>query len=249
MVIMILKDKVAIITGGARGIGREIALVFAGEGCNLSLCDVKADTLTATQKEIEALGRQCMTGVVDVTKSDQVDSFVQKTLDKFGKIDILVNNAGITKDTLLVRMSEADWDAVLGVNLKGAFLCSRAVSKAMMKQRDGRIVNMASIIGIVGNAGQANYAASKGGLIALTKSIAKELASRNVRANAIAPGFIQTDMTAKLSENVKSEMMKQIPMSKLGTANDVANLALFLVSDDSAYITGQVITVDGGMVM
>jgi len=246
---MVLKDKVAIVTGGARGIGREIALVFAKEGCSLSLCDVNPDALGVTQKEIETLGRQCMTGVMDVTKPDQVDSFVQKTLDKFGKIDILVNNAGITKDTLLVRMSEADWDAVLSVNLKGAFNCAKAVSKIMMKQRDGRIVNMASIIGMVGNAGQANYAASKGGLIALTKSIAKELASRNVRANAIAPGFIQTDMTAKLSENVKSEMLKAIPMGKLGTANDVANLALFLVSDDSAYITGQVVTVDGGMVM
>ena len=145
---MVLKDKIAIITGGARGIGREIALVFAREGCNLSLCDVNPDALAVTQKEMEALGRQCMTGVVDVTKSDQIDSFVQKTLDKFGKIDILVNNAGITKDTLLVRMSEADWDAVLGVNLKGAFLCAKAVSKVMMKQRDGRIVNMASIIGI-----------------------------------------------------------------------------------------------------
>jgi len=246
---MVLKDKVAIVTGGARGIGREIALVFAKEGCSLSLCDVNPDALGVTQKEIETLGRQCMTGVMDVTKPDQVDSFVQKTLDKFGKIDILVNNAGITKDTLLVRMSESDWDAVLSVNLKGAFNCAKAVSKIMMKQRDGRIVNMASIIGMVGNAGQANYAASKGGLIALTKSIAKELASRNVRANAIAPGFIQTDMTAKLSENVKSEMLKAIPMGKLGTANDVANLALFLVSDDSAYITGQVVTVDGGMVM
>ena len=161
---MILKDKVAMITGGARGIGREIALVFAKEGCSLSLCDVNPDALAATQKEMEALGRQCLTGAVDVTKADQVDSFVQKTLDKFGKIDILVNNAGITKDTLLVRMSESDWDAVLGVNLKGAFLCAKAVSKIMMKQRDGRIVNMASIIGIVGNAGQANYAAAKAGL-------------------------------------------------------------------------------------
>lgn len=246
---MILKDKAAIVTGGGRGIGREIALTFAGEGCNLSLCDVNADALASTQKEIESLGRLCVTSIVDVTKSDQVEAFVQKTLDKFGKVDILVNNAGITKDTLLVRMSEADWDAVLSVNLKGAFNCARAVSKIMMKQRDGRIVNMASIIGIVGNAGQANYAASKGGLIALTKSIAKELASRNVRVNAIAPGFIQTDMTAKLPDNVKSEMLKAIPMAKLGTANDVANLALFLVSDDSAYITGQVIQVDGGMVM
>jgi len=248
-VVMVLKDKIAIITGGARGIGREIALVFAKEGCNLSLCDISPDALRETQREIETLGRLCMTGIVDVTKADEVESFVQKTLDKFGKIDILVNNAGITKDALLVRMSESDWDAVLGVNLKGAFNCAKAVSKVMMKQRDGKIVNMASIIGVVGNAGQANYAASKGGLIALTKSIAKELASRNVRVNAIAPGFIQTDMTAKLPENIKSEMLKHIPMSKLGTANDVANLALFLVSDDSAYITGQVIQVDGGMVM
>lgn len=249
MINMILKDKVAMITGAGRGIGREIALVFAREGCSLALCDVKADTLAETQKDIETLGRQCITGVVDVTKFDQVESFVQKTLDKFGKIDILVNNAGITKDTLLVRMSESDWDAVLGVNLKGSFNCTKAVAKVMMKQRDGRIVNMASIIGIVGNAGQANYAASKGGLIALTKSVAKELASRNVRVNAIAPGFIQTDMTAKLPDNVKSEMLKTIPMSKLGTVNDVANLALFLVCDDSAYMTGQVVQVDGGMVM
>ena len=246
---MTLKDKVAIITGGARGIGREIALTFAKEGCDISLCDVNPDALALTRKEIEALGRQCMTGVMDVTKAEQVESFVQKTLDKFQKIDILVNNAGITKDTLLVRMSEADWDAVLGVNLKGAFNCTKAVAKVMMKQRGGRIVNMASIIGIVGNAGQANYAASKGGLIALTKTVAKELASRNVRVNAIAPGFIQTDMTAKLPDNVKSEMLKHVPMGKMGTVNDVANLALFLVSDDSSYITGQVITVDGGMVM
>jgi 3-oxoacyl-[acyl-carrier protein] reductase len=246
---MILKDKAAIITGGGRGIGREIALLFAGEGCDLALCDVNADVLAAAHKEVETLGRKALTGIVDVTKADQVESFVQKTLDKFGKIDILVNNAGITKDALLVRMSESDWDAVLGVNLKGAFNCTKAVAKIMMKQRDGRIVNMASIIGIVGNAGQANYAASKGGLIAFTKSVAKELASRNVRVNAIAPGFIQTDMTARLPDNVKSEMLKAIPMSKLGTVNDVANLALFLVSDDSAYMTGQVVQVDGGMVM
>ena len=246
---MILKDKVAIITGGGRGIGKEIASVFAREGCNMALCDVNPDALASAQKEMEALGGQCITGIVDVTKFYQVESFVQKTLDKFQKIDILVNNAGITKDTLLVRMSDADWDAVLGVNLKGAFNCTKAVAKVMMKQRDGRIVNMASIIGIVGNAGQANYAASKGGLIALTKTVAKELASRNVRVNAIAPGFIQTDMTARLPDNVKSEMLKHVPMGKMGTVTDVANLALFLVSEDSSYITGQVITVDGGMVM
>jgi len=246
---MVLKDKAAIVTGGGRGIGKEIAMVLAREGCNLALCDVNPEVLASTQKEIEGLGRQCLTGIVDVTKSDQVESFIQKTLDKFQKIDILVNNAGITKDTLLVRMSEQDWDAVLGVNLKGAFNCTKAAAKVMMKQRDGRIVNMASIIGLIGNAGQANYAASKGGLIAFTKTVAKELASRNVRVNAIAPGFIQTDMTAKLPDNVKNEMLKHVPMGKMGTVRDVANLALFLVSDDSSYITGQVITVDGGMVM
>jgi 3-oxoacyl-[acyl-carrier protein] reductase len=246
---MQLKDKVTIVTGGARGIGREIALLFAKEGSDIALCDVNAEALNSTAKEIEALGRKVLTGVVDVTKSGQVDSFTQKTLDNFGKIDILVNNAGITRDGLLVRMSENDWDLVLDINLKGAFNCTKSVSRIMMKQRDGRIVNMASIIGVMGNAGQANYAASKGGLIAFTKTVAKELASRNVRANAIAPGFIQTDMTAKLSEEVKGEMLKHIPLGKLGTPQDVANLALFLASDDSAYITGQVIKVDGGMVM
>jgi 3-oxoacyl-[acyl-carrier protein] reductase len=246
---MQLKDKVTIVTGGARGIGRDIALLFAKAGSHVSICDVNAELLASTAKEIEALGRKAMTGVVDVTKSDQVDSFVQKTLDNFSKIDILVNNAGITRDGLLVRMSENDWDLVLDINLKGAFNCTKAVSRIMMKQRDGRIVNMASIIGVMGNAGQANYAASKGGLIAFTKTVAKELASRNVRANAIAPGFIQTDMTAKLSEEVRSEMLKHIPLGKLGNPQDVANLALFLAGDDSAYITGQVIQVDGGMVM
>ena len=246
---MKLKGRVAVVTGGARGIGREIALLFAKEGADIAICDVNAEILGQTAKEIESLGRSVVTGAVDVTKPGQVDAFVQKTLDKFKKIDILVNNAGITRDGLLVRMSEADWDLVLAVNLKGAFNCTKAVSKIMMKQRDGRIVNMASIIGIMGNAGQANYAASKGGLIALTKTIAKELASRNVRANAIAPGFIQTDMTAKLSDEVKREMLKYVPLGKFGTVGDVANLALFLVSDDSAYITGQVVQVDGGMVM
>jgi 3-oxoacyl-[acyl-carrier protein] reductase len=246
---MILKDKTAFVTGGARGIGREISLLFAKEGADIAICDVNAEVLSSTQKEIESLGRNVVTGAVDVTKSGEVDGFVQKILDKFKKIDILVNNAGITRDGLLVRMSESDWDLVLAVNLKGAFNCTKAVSKIMMKQHDGRIVNMASIIGIMGNAGQANYAASKGGLIAFTKTVAKELASRNVRANAIAPGFIQTDMTAKLSDDVKGEMLKFVPLGKFGTVQDVANLALFLVSDESSYITGQVIQVDGGMVM
>jgi 3-oxoacyl-[acyl-carrier protein] reductase len=246
---MILKDKVALVTGGARGIGKAISMLFAAEGADIAICDVNAEVLASTQKEIESLGRNVVTGVVDVTKTDQVDVFVQKTLDKFKKIDILINNAGITRDGLLVRMSEADWDMVLDVNLKGAFTCTKAVSKVMMKQRGGTIVNMASIIGIMGNAGQANYAASKGGLIAFTKTVAKELASRNVRANAIAPGFIQTDMTAKLSDEVKGEMLKYVPLAKFGTVEDVANLALFLASDASSYITGQVVQIDGGMVM
>jgi len=246
---VILKDKVAMVTGGARGIGREIAFLFAKEEADLAICDVNAEVLSTARTELEKTGRRVLTGVVDVTKADQVDSFVQKTLDKFKKIDILVNNAGITRDGLIVRMPESDWDTVLAVNLKGAFNCIKAVSKIMMKQRDGRIINMASIIGLMGNPGQANYAASKGGLIALTKTVAKELASRNVRANAIAPGFIQTDMTAKLSEEAKSEMFKHIPLGKFGTPEDVANLALFLASDASAYITGQVVQVDGGMVM
>ena len=246
---MLLKDRVAIVTGGARGIGKAIALLFAQEGADIAICDVNQETLTSAKKEIEVLGRKVLAEVVDVTKADQVDNFTQKTLDNFKKIDILINNAGITRDGLLVRMSEADWDLVLAVNLKGAFNFTKAAAKIMMKQRDGRIVNMASIIGIMGNAGQANYAASKGGLIAFTKTVAKELASRNVRANAIAPGFIQTDMTAKLSDEVKSEMLKFVPLGKLGTVQDVANLALFLASDSSSYITGQVIQVDGGMVM
>jgi len=246
---MLLKDKVAAITGAARGIGKEIALLFAKEGADIAICDINTEVLAAAKGEIESLGRKAMAEAVDVTKPSDVDSFTQKILDKFGKIDILVNNAGITRDTLLVRMSETDWDLVLSVNLKGAFNCTKSIAKVMMKQRDGRIVNMASIIGIMGNPGQANYAASKGGLIAFTKTVAKELASRNVRANAIAPGFIQTDMTAKLSEEVQSEMLKHVPLGKMGTVHDVANLALFLASDQSSYITGQVIQVDGGMVM
>ena len=246
---MLLKERIAVVTGGARGIGREIALLFAREGADLAICDVNEVVLDATKKEIEAAGRRCLAETVDVTKADQVENFVQKTLDKFSKIDILINNAGITRDGLLVRMSEADWDAVLNVNLKGAFNCTKSVAKIMMKQRDGRIVNIASIIGIMGNAGQANYAASKGGLIAFTKTVAKELGSRNVRVNAVAPGFIQTDMTAKLSEEMKSAMLKLIPLGALGTAKDVADLVLFLASDNSAYITGQVVQVDGGMVM
>ena len=245
---MILKDKVSIITGGARGIGKAIALRLAKEGSHIAICDVNTEVLAAAHKEIQALGVEVLSDMVDVTKTDDVKNFIQKTLDKFGKINILINNAGITRDGLLVRMNEADWDAVLNVNLKGTFNCTKAAAKVMMKQRSGKIVNIASIIGMTGNAGQANYAASKGGVIAFTKSVAKELAPRNINVNAIAPGFIETEMTAKLPEDVKQGIMKLVPMAKWGSAGDVADVAMFLVSDASAYITGQVVRVDGGMV-
>jgi len=236
------------VTGGARGIGKAIALKLAGEGSHIAICDVNEEALASAAAEIESTGRSVFTGKVDVTSQGEVQAFVQKVLDKFSKINILINNAGITRDGLLVRMNEADWDAVLSVNLKGTFNCTRAVAKAMMKQRSGKIVNVASIIGLIGNAGQANYAASKGGVIAFTKSAAKELAPRNINVNAVAPGFIVTDMTEKLPEDVKQAIMKQIPLGKWGSVEDVANLVLFLVSDVSAYITGQVVQVDGGMV-
>jgi len=246
---MILKDRLAIVTGAARGIGKEIALALAKEGSDIAICDVNEEALIQAKSEIEAFGRECLSAVVDVGKSEAVEAMVNKVLDKFGKIDILVNNAGITRDSLLMRMKEDDWDAVLTVNLKGAFIFTKAVTRPMVKQRYGRIVNIASIIGIMGNAGQANYAASKAGIIGLTKSAAKELASRGVNVNAIAPGFIKTPMTDKLTDEQRDMMLKLIPAGCLGEPKDVANLVLFLVSDSSSYITGEVIKVDGGMVM
>ena len=247
---MRLENKVSMITGGARGIGKDIAMLFAREGSDVAICDVNEEILASTKKEIEdATGRKVLAEKVDVTSLKEVEAFVKKTLDNLGKLDILVNNAGITRDNLLIRMTEDEWDAVLNVNLKGAFNCIKAVTRPMMKQRNGNIVNMASIIGLMGNAGQANYSASKGGLIALTKTVAKELASRNVNANAIAPGFIQTDMTDKLTDEMKQNLLKFVPLGRMGKTEDVANLALFLASSDSSYITGQVITIDGGMVM
>lgn len=246
---MKLKDKVALITGGARGIGQAIALTFAREGADIVVADVNLEVAQKTALEIEALGRKALALEMDVTDFAQVEAGVNKILDKFGKVDILINNAGITKDNLILRMSQAEWDAVINVNLKGTFNCIKAVSRPMIKQRSGKIVSIASIIGLMGNPGQANYAASKAGIIALTKTVAKELSSRNINANAVAPGFIQTDMTAKLSEEVKAKMLEAIPLAKLGMPQDVANVCLFLASEDAGYITGQVITVDGGMVM
>jgi 3-oxoacyl-[acyl-carrier protein] reductase len=246
---MILKDRIALITGAARGIGREIALTLAGEGADIAICDINEEALAICKGEIESLGRRCVSSVADVSNTKSAEEMVNKTLDKFSRIDILVNNAGITKDALLMRMCEEDWDAVLAINLKGAFNFTKAVSKVMVKQRYGKIVNIASIIGIMGNAGQANYAASKAGLIGLTKSTAKELAARGINVNAIAPGFIRTPMTDKLTDQQKEAMLKLIPLGRFGEPKDVASLVLFLATDSSSYITGEVIKVDGGMVM
>ncbi len=246
---MLLEGKVAVITGGARGIGREIGLVLAKEGADIVICDINMELAAKTQQEIESLGRRSLSVLTDVTNFSHAEETVNKTLDKFQKIDILINNAGITRDGLLIRMKEEDWDMVLSVNLKGTFNFTKAVSKVMIKQHSGRIVNIASIIGIIGNAGQANYAASKAGIIGLTKSAAKELAGRGINVNAIAPGFIDTEMTAKLPEDVRQKMLAQIPRGRFGQPLDVAKAVLFLVSDFSDYITGQVIPVDGGMVM
>jgi len=246
---MRLEGKVALITGGARGIGQAIAMTFAKEGADIVVADVNLEIAQKTASDIEGLGRKAMALAMDVTNYDIVEEGINKILDKMGKVDILVNNAGITKDNLILRMSQADWDAVINVNLKGTFNCIKAVSRPMIKQRSGRIISIASIIGLIGNPGQANYAASKAGIIALTKTVAKELASRNINANAVAPGFIQTEMTAKLSDEIKKKMLEAIPLGKLGTPEDVAQVCLFLASPESSYITGQTITIDGGMVM
>jgi len=244
-----LEGKVALVTGGGRGIGREIALLFGREGADVVLCDVNLADAQAVQKEIEAMGRRAMSFETDVTDFKKVEEMVNLILDNLRRIDILVNNAGITRDNLLLRMSEEDWDKVLAVNLKGVFNGTKAVSRVMVKQRGGKIINIASIIGIMGNAGQANYAASKGGIISFTKSVARELASRNVNANAIAPGFIQTAMTDRLKPDQRDAMLANIPLNRLGVPADVAQACLFLASSDADYITGQTLVVDGGMSM
>ena len=243
------EKKVALITGAARGIGRAIAEKIADEGAEVALCDLKGEWLEDALKACGSKGPRSAGYAVDVSLPADVQKTVDSVLNDFGRIDILVNNAGITRDGFLFRMSEQDWDAVLNVYLKGTFLFTKAVAKVMLKQRSGAIVNLASIIGLIGNAGQCNYAASKAGVIALTKSAAKELASRNIRVNAIAPGFITTKMTGSLPENIREKMLAAIPLERFGAPADVADAVLFLASDMAAYITGQVINVSGGMVM
>jgi len=244
-----LENKVALVTGAARGIGQAIALQLAADGADLALCDVKTEWLDDTAAKVKALGRRAETYAMDVANSDAVSTAVAQVATDFGQIDVLVNNAGITRDTLLIRMTEEDWDAVLDINLKGSFLVTKAVAKVMMKKRTGAIVNIASVVGIMGNAGQANYTASKAGLIALSKTAAKELGSRNIRVNAVAPGFIRTAMTEQLSEQAKDAMLRLVPLGRPGEPEDVAKTVAFLASDNSAYINGQVLTVCGGMVM
>ena len=250
MVEKFLTGKVALVTGASRGIGRAVALKLSDAGAKVAVNFAgnvaKAEEVKA---EIEKRGGEVILVQGSVDNLEVVNSIVKKIVDTWGTVDILINNAGITRDNLLLKMTESDFDAVISTNLKGVFNCTKAVTRIMMKQRGGRIVNMASVVGLTGNAGQANYAAAKAGIIGFTKSAAKELASRGVTVNAIAPGFIDTDMTAKLPEKIKEETLNQIPMGKFGTPEDVANLAAFLTSDQAAYITGQIINVDGGMAM
>ncbi len=247
---MHLDGKTALITGASRGIGRAIAIRLASEGAAVAINYAgNAKAAEEVKSIIEAAGGKAMLVQADVSNAGSVDAMIKEVVEAFGGIDILVNNAGITRDGLLMRMKEEDWDAVINTNLKGVFYCTKAVSKLMMKKRAGRIVNMASVVGLTGNAGQANYAAAKAGVIGFSKTMAKELASRGITVNMVAPGYIDTDMTAVLSESVRETMVSGIPLGRAGTPEDVANAVLFLVSDNASYITGQVINVDGGMVM
>jgi len=246
---MLLKDKVALVTGASRGIGKAIALAFAKQGANVALCATSLDALQEVHSEIERLrAGSSIFMQVNVTNGDEVSQAVKKTLDSWGRVDILVNNAGTTRDNLLALMTEKEWDEVLSTNLKSVFLTTKACARPMVKQRSGVMINVASVIGITGNAGQANYAASKSGIIAVTKSAAKELAKRNIRVNAIAPGFIRTRMTEQLPAEVKQKILDQIPLGRYGEAEEVAEVAVFLASEGARYITGQVIVVDGGLV-
>jgi 3-oxoacyl-[acyl-carrier protein] reductase len=244
-----LANQIAVVTGAGRGIGRAIGLKFAAEGADVVCVSRTRENSEKVAAEIRALGRKAWAFAVDVADSAAVSVAAEKILTDCGKVDILVNNAGVTRDGLVMRMSDADWDTVLNTNLKGAFLFTKAFSRAFAKQRSGRIINISSVIGLIGNPGQSNYAASKAGLIGFTQSVAREFASRGITVNAIAPGFIETDMTSELNSELKANILRQIPMGKFGASEDIANAALFLASPSASYVTGQVLTVDGGMVM
>lgn len=244
-----LSNQVAVVTGAGRGIGRAIALKFAAEGADIVCVSRSAENAEKAANEVRATGRKAWAHAVDVSNSAAVAEAGEKILAEAGKVDILVNNAGVTRDGLIMRMSDADWDEVLNTNLKGAFSVTKAFTRAFLKQRSGRIINIASVIGLMGNAGQCNYAASKAGLIGFTMSCAREMASRGITVNALAPGFIETDMTKVLNEEMRAKLLERIPLNFFGEAEDIANAALFLASPAARYITGQVLTVDGGMVM
>ena len=244
-----LANQVAVVTGAGRGIGRAIALKFAAEGADIACVSRTAENSEKAALEVRALGRKAWAYAVDVADASAVATAAEKILADAGRVDILVNNAGVTRDTLLMRMSDADWDTVLDTNLKGAFLFTKALARSFIKQRSGRIINVSSVVGLIGNAGQCNYAASKAGLIGFTKSVAREVASRGITVNALAPGFVETDMTAALKEDQRGELLKRIPLGCLGQPDDIAAAALYLASPAARYVTGQVLTVDGGMAM
>lgn len=247
---MKLAGKVAVVTGASRGIGKSIAIELAKQGADVVVNYAgSVDRANEVVKEIESLGRKAMSIQCDVSDGESVNAMMKEALEAFGSIDILVNNAGITRDNLLMRMKDSEWDDVINTNLKGVFLCTKAVTRPMMKQRKGRIINITSIVGVTGNPGQANYVAAKAGVIGFTKTTAKELAQRNITVNAIAPGFITTDMTDKLTDEVKNSMLTQIPLGQFGNPEDIANAVVFLASDESNYITGQTLHIDGGMYM
>ncbi len=245
----LLADKVAVVTGAGRGIGRAIALAYARMGADVACVSRTEENSAKVAAEVEALGRRAWPLAVDVSDTAAVDAAAKGILESAGRVDILVNNAGVTRDNLLMRMSEEEWDTVLNTNLKGAFNFTRALTRPFIKQRSGRIINIASVIGLIGNAGQSNYAASKAALIGFTKSIAKELAPRGITVNAIAPGFIETDMTAVLDDKVREEVLGRVPLGRFGSSDDIAHAAVFLAMEPTGYVTGQVLTVDGGMVM
>ena len=245
----LLADKVAVVTGAGRGIGRAVALAYARMGADVACVSRTEENSAKVAAEVEALGRRAWPWAVDVSDTAAVDAAAKEILELAGRVDILVNNAGVTRDNLLMRMSEEEWDTVLNINLKGAFNCTRALTRPFIKQRSGRIINIASVIGLIGNAGQSNYAASKAAMIGFTKSIARELAPRGITVNAIAPGFIETDMTAVLDDKVREEVLGRVPLGRFGSSDDIAHAAAFLAMEPTGYVTGQVLTVDGGMVM